>query len=280
GNESFTAGSGTSSEGDSSIAMGTSNTIGADGDSAVALGSGNGITAVGAVALGTNNTVSGTGGFAGGSNNIVLGFNATALGLGLRANSYAETVIGYNSSNYVPSSTTSAVGTDRLFVVANNTLGNAMTLLKNGRLGLSRIPITNILEVEGNASKNAAGDWLANSDRRLKKNIKTFTEYDALHKLLQMRGVTYEWNDKQTGTNRPKGQQYGFVAQELMEVFPENVVLDNQGFYQTAYGTYDALYVQSIKALHNKIEILEQENKVLKTKLEELYEMVKANASN
>ena len=94
-----------------------------------------------------------------------------------------------------------------------------------------------------------------------------------------MRGVTYQWDDTQTGTQRPEGIQYGFIAQELKTVFPENVQLDNQGFYQTAYGTYDALYVQSIKALHKKVETLEEENKRLKTleaRVSELETMLKS----
>ncbi|MBO3117605.1 tail fiber domain-containing protein, partial [Winogradskyella sp. DF17] len=211
-----------------------------------------------------------------GNGTTALGNQSKAIGTDVTAYSFAETVIGYESAVYTPASTTVFNATDRFFVVANNSPNNAMTLLKNGRLGLSRIPVTNILEVEGNASKNAAGDWLANSDSRLKTNIETFSEEEALDKLLQMRGVSYEWNDNQTGTNRPEGLQYGFIAQELQEVFPENVSLDNQGFYQTAYGTYDALYVQSIKALNSKLNSLEKENKELKAQLNELMTLVRA----
>ncbi|MCB0398483.1 MAG: tail fiber domain-containing protein, partial [Winogradskyella sp.] len=220
-----------------------------------------------------------------GANTEALGSHSIAIGHDITAYSFSETVFGFNEEVYTPVSTTAINANDRLFVVGNGnaavgipTDNNAFTILKNGRTGIMRIPTTNILEVNGNASKTTAGDWLANSDRRLKKNIKTFNEEQALQKLLQMRGVTYEWNDNQTGNNRPEGQQYGFVAQELQQVFPENVSLDNQGFYQTAYGTYDALYVQSIKALNSKIEDLEQENKTLKAKLDELYSMVKQMA--
>ncbi|WP_299367402.1 tail fiber domain-containing protein, partial [Winogradskyella sp.] len=233
----------------------------ASGDGSISLG--------GSDASGENAVVIGNGTVASGNESVAIGTNVTAY-------SFAETVIGYESNAYTPVSTTTFNAADRLFVVANNSVNNAMTLLKNGRLGLSRIPTTNILEVNGTASKTVAGDWLANSDRRLKKNIKTFNAQDALNKLLRMRGVTYEWNDQETGNNRPEGQQYGFIAQELQQVFPENVSLDNQGYYQTAYGTYDALYVQSIKALNTKVEILEKENQELKTKLDELYEMVKS----
>lgn len=208
------------------------------------------------------------------------GETSVAFGEANTAYSKCEFVIGYGSASYTPNSTTTYNNADRLFVVANNTTNNALTMLKNGRMGLSRIPTTNILEVGGQASKNSAGDWVANSDSRLKKNIETFKEQEALNKLLQMRGVTYEWNDKQTGSQRPEGIQYGFIAQEIKEVFPENVELDNLGYYQTAYGTYDAMYVQAIKALNNKLESLEAENETLKNEIQKIYSLLNQGSSN
>jgi|GEM_PF-2753792 len=53
---------------------------------------------------------------------------------------------------------------------------------------------------------------------------------------------------------------YGFTAQNIQEVFPSLVEEDNLGYLQTAYGTYDAMYVEAIKALH-------AENKGLKEKI-------------
>ena len=72
---------------------------------------------------------------------------------------------------------------------------------------------------------------------------------------------------------RPEGIQYGFIAQELMKVFPEKVSKDNLGFYQTAYGDYDALFVQAIKELNTKVEGLETENQQLKKMLSKYEEL-------
>ena len=150
-------------------------------------------------------------------------------------------------------------------------------MLKDGKTGLSGIPTTNILEVNGDASKTTAGSWLANSDGRLKKNVETISEEKALDKILKLRGVTYQWDDHATGYKRPEGTQYGFIAQELMQVFPEKVSMDNLGYYQTAYGDYDAVFVQAFKALNNKIEALQndntqlkEENELLKMKIEKI----------
>ncbi|WP_299113215.1 tail fiber domain-containing protein, partial [uncultured Winogradskyella sp.] len=282
----------TNVSGDYATAIGQQST--ASGGASLAAGSFANATGDSSVAL-TGGTASGENSFAWsaeaiGQASIAMlegtsnGDQSVAIGEETIANSFREWALGsYNQTN-VAISTTTWNANDWLFSLGNGlnngSRSNAITVLKDGKTGFSRIPTTNVIEVNGNASKTAAGDWLANSDGRLKKNINTFNETDALNRLLQMRGVTYEWNDNHTGNNRPEGQQYGFIAQELQDVFPENVSLDNQGFYQTAYGTYDALYVQSIKALHTKIETLEQENKALKAKLDALYEMVKASANN
>jgi trimeric autotransporter adhesin len=232
--------------------------------------------------MGGETTAGASNSFAFGNAVVAQGERSFAFGNDVDAPSFNEVALGFSTAPYAPSSTSMIVSTDRLFVVGNGggaigipSENNAFTILKNGRTGIMRIPTTNILEVEGEASKTSAGDWVANSDRRLKKDIVTFSEEKALKKLLALRGVTYEWNDNQTGSQRPEGVQYGFIAQEIQEVFPENVAMDNLGYYQTAYGTYDALYVQSIKALHSKIKILETENKYLKNQLEEIYTLLK-----
>jgi hypothetical protein len=86
-----------------------------------------------------------------------------------------------------------------------------------------------------------------------------------LKKLLALRGVTYEWNDDKTGSTRPEGVQFGFTAQNIQQVFPTLVEEDALGFLQTAYGTYDAMTVEAIRALNEKIEMQQEEIERLKT---------------
>lgn len=112
--------------------------------------------------------------------------------------------------------------------------------------------------------------FTANSDRRLKKNIQTIDGHTALQLIEQMNGVTYEWNDQITGNNRPQGLQYGFIAQELQTVFPEKVSKDALGYFQTAYGDYDALFVQAIKTLKQDNDALKKQVSELKTIIERL----------
>ena len=153
----------------------------------------------------------------------------------------------------------------------------------NGLVGLaSRNPTTNSLEISGQASKAVAGAWIANSDARLKKNIESMNSHEMLDKVLAMRGVTYEWDDDITGYVRPQGIQYGFVAQDLKKVWPTKVEEDADGYLQTAYGDYDAMFVEAIKAQQETIEnqdqlITHQQDQIdqILTKLSQLEEALK-----
>ena len=137
---------------------------------------------------------------------------------------------------------------------SSTTSNELMRIQGNGRVGIGMIAGTNLLEVNGTASKTAAGDWLANSDARLKKDIKQMDSKAVLDKMLALKGITYYWNDTVTGSKRPTQLQYGFTAQNIQEVFPILVEEDNLGYLQTAYGTYDAMYVESMRALQQQID--------------------------
>ncbi|WP_333663696.1 tail fiber domain-containing protein [Chishuiella changwenlii] len=139
-----------------------------------------------------------------------------------------------------------------------------MIISSEGLIGMGRAAETNRLEINGEASKTTAGAFLANSDSRLKKDIQPISGEDALSKLTKLEGVTYYWNDDKTGTERPKEKQIGFIAQNIQQVFPEKVTTDKQGYLQTAYGDYDAIFVESIKALNEKIKVIEAELNALK----------------
>lgn len=134
---------------------------------------------------------------------------------------------------------------------------DAIFFVEDGKVGIQRRPTTNAFEVAGTASKSTAGDWIANSDARLKKNITNMNSTEILNQMMALQGITYEWNDAREDQDRPEGTQYGFTAQNIQQVFPELVTEDNDGYLQTAYGTYDAMYIESIRALLDKIEKLE-----------------------
>ncbi len=92
-----------------------------------------------------------------------------------------------------------------------------------------------------------ANGFLVNnaSDISLKENINNID--DALNKVLNLRGVTYNWKDRNSGGDATK---IGFIAQEVNEVVPE--LTHNDGKYMSVhYKDVTALLVEAIKELVN-----------------------------
>jgi hypothetical protein len=229
----------------------------------------------------TNATAIGAQASVGASNSMVLGSINGING----ATSSVKVGIGTTSPTHYLTVYSSDTETMRLYSSGTNGAGASLNFgngdlvyiqeitddemrIQANLVGIGRTPTTNKLEVEGAASKTSAGDWLANSDARLKKNIRPLQSEEMLQKLLALQGVTYEWNDNKTGSKRPVGVQYGFTAQNIQAVFPTLVEEDKLGYLQTAYGTYDAMTVEAIRALHDEIKALKSENTGLKTQLD------------
>lgn len=92
-----------------------------------------------------------------------------------------------------------------------------------GSVGIGRTSTANKLEVEGTASKTTAGDWAANSDRRIKTDIQSVDH--ALETISKLRPVTFKYTEeyKQDRPSIEDKYYYNFIAQEYMEVFPTAV---------------------------------------------------------
>lgn len=120
----------------------------------------------------------------------------------------------------------------------------------SGRVGINinestDLPLTYELEVSG--SIRASQGVFANSDERLKDNIDTID--GALERVEEIRGVSYNWTNKED-------KQLGFIAQELKEVLPEVVEQDNKGFYTVNYSAVVPVLVEAIKELKAEIDEL------------------------
>ena len=81
------------------------------------------------------------------------------------------------------------------------------------------------------------------SDERLKDNIKPIES--ALAKLLTLRGVEFEWNDKQ---DIYSGLDVGVIAQDVETVFPSLVTDREDGFKAVKY---DRLIGPAIEAIRS-----------------------------
>ena len=91
----------------------------------------------------------------------------------------------------------------------------------------------------------ATGDVTAYSDRALKRNIQTIE--NALDKVIAMRGVTYQKDEK---------DGLGVIAQEVEEVLPEVVRKDGYGMRSVAYGNIVGVLIEAIKEQQKQIEEL------------------------
>jgi hypothetical protein len=153
-----------------------------------------------------------------------------------------EIVIGYNATGEGSNSV----------VLGNNDI--TKTILK-GRIGIGTTNPTRKLFVNGDAGGTSG--WYNDSDERLKKNI--YTIPNALEKVTSLRGVNFEWKDNAI---YPKGEQVGFIAQEIKEILPE--VVDKRGeYYGVSYGQVTALLTEAVKELSSQVKELENRIKEL-----------------
>ncbi len=88
----------------------------------------------------------------------------------------------------------------------------------------------------------ATGDWARTSDIRMKKNILTLE--GALDKVMQLRGVRYDWVADEDAEN---SAHIGFIAQEVEALFPEFVDTGASGIKGVAYGAFTPVLLQAIK---------------------------------
>ncbi|MBE2281991.1 MAG: tail fiber domain-containing protein [Prosthecobacter sp.] len=143
-----------------------------------------------------------------------------------------------------------------------------------GKVGIQRAPATNNLEVEGSASKTTAGNWLANSDRRIKTDVRPVT--GALRKLARVNLVDFHYSEAYRAAHpEVGGRRYlNVIAQEFAEVFPDHVQNSGEvlpdGSPILQVDTYP-LTIYSAAA----VQELAKENQALKKKLADQEERLK-----
>jgi hypothetical protein len=105
------------------------------------------------------------------------------------------------------------------------------------------------------------------SDARLKTNIQAL-DASALDKLMSLHGVTFDWKDPAT---YGKGEQTGFIAQDVEKVFPSWVTENKDGTKRISMMRgFEALELESIRALKMKADKSEAENHELRAQVAKL----------
>ena len=108
-----------------------------------------------------------------------------------------------------------------------------------------------LMYIKHDGSVWAKGDVTAYSDSRVKGNVKTID--NALNKVEQLRGVTYERTDLENK------KSLGVIAQEVQAVLPELVSEDQDGMLSVAYGNMVGVLIEAIKELNAKVEDLQKQ---------------------
>ena len=99
------------------------------------------------------------------------------------------------------------------------------------------------------------------SDISLKDNIRPIES--AIFKVKQIRGVTFDWNEKAGKLEQEKGHDVGLIAQEVEKVLPEVVQIREDGIKAIQYEKVVPLLVEAIKEQQTTIESLESRIKLL-----------------
>jgi len=228
------------------------------------IASGNGAIALGA-AWNANLTATGQAAIALGQDVRATANNAFALGRGFE-NSVADSFgLGFGSNQFSLVGSTGNVGigtttpSERLHVIGT-------------------IRASNLLGGTDDLSTDANGNIIRKtSDASLKTNVVTIE--NALDTVLALRGVQYEWLDKERFGDR---LQVGFIAQEVEPILPQ-VVSKGGEYWSLSSSNIVAVVVEAIKEMWvtiqgNKDRIAELETRI--QQLESQQNTVNTQSSN
>jgi hypothetical protein len=154
--------------------------------------------------------------------------------------------------------------------------GGGLTNASTGAINLSgssgvtfgpwNVP-TGYVDNSGNAGFRGNVTAYAYSDIRLKHEIRPIFD-DPLSKLMQLRGVRFDWDDEYVKSQHgdederwcPK-HDVGMIAQEVKEVLPEITVEQDSGYLAIRYEKMIPLLVESIKELKAEVDDLKAQLK-------------------
>lgn len=157
---------------------------------------------------------------------------------------------------------------------------NRMVLGNSGILQLGFTGTSYNFSITGQAYKPGGGSWGTSSDRRLKKNIKPYS--DGLSEILKIQPKTFQYNGK-GGISASEKTYVGVIAQELQPIAPYMVSeysvpipegpdakADPEASGQEeTYLAVDPsamtyMLINAVKELNEKVELLEAEVRSLK----------------
>jgi hypothetical protein len=158
-------------------------------------------------------------------------------------------------------------------VFANQDGLEDMRISSTGNVGIGTNIPSYKLEVLGDI--NAIGNVRANgvvltSDSRFKQDVQTIGT-STLDKFNQINPVSYTWNELGQEQGGVANQtQYGFLAQEVEQLFPELVSTRPDGYKGVNYFGFIAMIVEAVKEMGGKIDDLVSRMTKVETDVAEL----------
>ena len=128
--------------------------------------------------------------------------------------------------------------------------GNAYTKLAFQVLGNGITKTGGNLSVTGSISATGDITAYASSDEALKDNVQLIP--NAIEKVKQIKGVSFDWNEKSEHT----GHDIGVIAQDIEKVLPELVRTNDNGYKAVRYEKIVALLIQAVKEQQLQIDEL------------------------
>jgi hypothetical protein len=121
------------------------------------------------------------------------------------------------------------------------------------------------LHVNGSLTLDGFFNWLL-SDARLKRDIAPLT--GALDTLLALRGVEFRWAREDLAGLQP-GRQVGLIADEVEKVLPQWVSTGEDGNKRLNFQGFEALVIEALRKLSDRVGALEAENRASREALAE-----------
>tara|TARA_B100000035_G_scaffold311376_1_gene320827 strand:- start:222 stop:890 length:669 start_codon:yes stop_codon:yes gene_type:complete len=131
----------------------------------------------------------------------------------------------------------------------------------DGFVGIGTTTPTTTLDVSGTAKFETllTQSVTTTSDVRKKTNIQELENFN----LDYLRPVQYNWRNKKNGK-----KHYGFIAQEIEEVYPNMIKIDKKGFYSMDYLQLVPISIKNLQIQEDNIKELRNEVEYLKGQLE------------
>jgi hypothetical protein len=248
--------------------------------------------------MGYSTTSSGRYSTAMGSYSKTSADNTTAMGYYTMANTYGMVAVGryndttrYNGTN----SYYQWFDNDPAFVIGNgtgsSTLSNAMTVLKNGRIGLQTvINPAYALELPNNSTvgigQARAYAWATYSDGRTKSEQAGLSY--GLKEIMKLKPSQYFHHSTLSDKNGIKMQNegrpdIGLIAQAVYDIIPEAVNRpenEDKELWSISYDKLIPVLINAVKEQQQQIESQKQENQQLRLELDELKSLVNTLVAN